>query len=308
MDISLKSMLNGAMAIPYSNELIDTLERACQSYISEDVLMRVDELIVAFVKGDITSQFKDYIRSAMNEEGFHEVPTNDVFVRLAQYIVVATISDDEDELRKSICASKLMNYMLVVKAMKRPVPNIKSLLGIYDYHLSHYLEDVDKLQEDENSTLRSYVPEAEFPFEVSEDDGQTLRLVFKEAELYRIERLLTSEEVQIINNPFVRVYVGLCKMFENMPYYFYNLDLNRIVGLLIRLEEEKKRKKLSNIIDDILLSKYVFEGKYSKTSVVLRMVNNREYIIDGDLMLPVKEFAIYLYFEILTEKIINTLN
>lgn len=301
-------MLNGAMAIPYSNELIDTLERACQSYISEDVLMRVDELIVAFVKGDIPSQFKDYIRSAMNEEGFHEVPTNDVFVRLAQYIVVATISDDEDELRKSICASKLMNYMLVVKAMKRPVPNIKSLLGIYDYHLSHYLEDVDKLQEDENSTLRSDVPEAEFPFEVSEDDGQTLRLVFKEAELYRIERLLTSEEVQIINNPFVRVYVGLCKMFENMPYYFYNLDLNRIVGLLIRLEEEKKRKKLSNIIDDILLSEYVFEGKYSKTSVVLRMVNDREYIIDGDLMLPVKEFAIYLYFEILTEKIINTLN
>ena len=301
-------MLNGAMAIPYSNELIDTLERACQSYISEDVLMRVDELIVAFVKGDIPFQFKDYIRSAMNEEGFHEVPTNDGFVRLAQYIVVATIYDDEDELRKSICASKLMNYMLVVKAMKRPVPNIKSLLGIYDYHLSHYLEDVDKLQEDENSTLRSDVPEAEFPFEVSEDDGQTLRLVFKEAELYRIERLLTSEEVQIINNPFVRVYVGLCKMFENMPYYFYNLDLNRIVGLLIRLEEEKKRKKLSNIIDDILLSEYVFEGKYSKTSVVLRMVNDREYITDGDLMLPVKEFAIYLYFEILTEKIINTLN
>lgn len=301
-------MLNGAMAIPYSNELIDTLERACKSYMSEDVLIRIDELVVSFVKGNIPSQFKVHIRSAMNEEGFHEVPTNDVFVRLAQYVVVATISDDEDELRKSICASKLMNYMLVVKAMKRSVPNIKSLLSTYNYHLSHYLEDVDKLQEDENSTLRSDVPKAEFPFEVSENEEQTLRLVFKEAELYRIERLLTSKEIQIINNPFVRVYVGLCKMFENMPYYFYNLDLNRIVGLLIRFEEEKKRKKLSNIIDDILLSEYVFEGEYSETSVVLRMVNDREYEIDGDLMLPVKEFAIYLYFEILTEKIINTLN
>lgn len=301
-------MLNGAMAIPYSNELINTLERACKSYMSEDVLIRIDELVVSFVKGNIPSQFKAHIRSAMNEEGFNEVPTNDVFVRLAQYVVVATISDDEDELRKSICASKLMNYMLVVKAMKRSVPNIKSLLSTYNYHLSHYLEDVDKLQEDENSTLRSDVPKAEFPFEVSENDEQTLRLVFKEAELYRIERLLTSKEIQIINNPFVRVYVGLCKMFENMPYYFYNLDLNRIVGLLIRFEEEKKRKKLSNIIDDILLSEYVFEGEYSETSVVLRMVNDREYEIDGDLMLPVKEFAIYLYFEILTEKIINTLN
>ena len=301
-------MLNGAMAIPYSNELIDTLERACKSYMSEDVLIRIDELVVSIVKGNIPSQFKAHIRSAMNEEGFHEVPTNDVFVRLAQYVVVATISDDEDELRKSICASKLMNYMLVVKAMKRSVPNIKSLLSTYNYHLSHYLEDVDKLQEDENSTLRSDVPKAEFPFEVSENDEQTLRLVFKEAELYRIERLLTSKEIQIINNPFVRVYVGLCKMFENMPYYFYNLDLNRIVGLLIRFEEEKKRKKLSNIIDDILLSEYVFEGEYSETSVVLKMVNDREYEIDGDLMLPVKEFAIYLYFEILTEKIINTLN
>lgn len=301
-------MLNGAMAIPYSNKLIGTLERACQSYMSEDVLIRVDELVVAFVKGNIPTQFKDHIRSAMNEQEFNEFPTNDVFVRLAQYVVVSTIFDDKDELRKSICASKLMNYMLVVKAMKRPLPNIKYLLGTYDYHLSHYLENVDKLHENENSTLRSDIPKVEFPYEVSEDNGQTLRIVFKEAELYRIERLLTSEEVQVINNPFVRVYMGLCKMFENMPYYFYNLDLNRIIGLLVRLEEEKKRKKLSNIIDDILQSEYVFEGEYSETSVVLRMVNDREYVIDGDLMLPIKEFAIYLYFEILTEKIINTLN
>ena len=46
-------MLNGAMAIPYSNELIDTLERACKSYMSEDVLIRIDELVVSFVKGNI---------------------------------------------------------------------------------------------------------------------------------------------------------------------------------------------------------------------------------------------------------------
>ena len=93
-----------------------------------------------------------------------------------------------------------------------------------------------------------------------------------------------------------------------MPYYFYNLDLNRIVRLLIRCDEEKKKKKLSNIIDEILHSEYIYDGECSATSVILRMVNDRKYVIDGDLILPIKEFAVYIYFEILTEKIINKLN
>ena len=263
---------------------------------------------MTFVKGNISVSFKEHIRSAMREHDFNEVPTNEVFVRLAQYVVLITILENEDELYQAICASKLMNYMLVAKALKRPVANMKHLLSAYGYHLSVYLRTVDKLQENKQSTLRTEVPDAEFPFEISQEDAQTLRLVFKESELYRIERLLVSEEIQSIENPFERVYVGLCKMFDSLSYYYYDLDLGRIIGLLIGSEEEKKRKKLCNIIDDIVQSGHGVDGAYGETSVILGMIDGRLERVVGDIMLSIKEFAVYIYYEILTEKIISIQN
>lgn len=152
------------------------------------------------------------------------------------------------------------------------------------------------------------MPDAEFPLEVSEEDAQTLRLVFKESELYRIERLLMSEDIQKIENPFERVYVGLRKMFDGLPYYYYDLDLSRIIGLLIGSMDGKKRKKLSNIVNDIVQSGYVVDDAYCETSVILGMIDGKEEGVVGDIMLSIKEFAVYLYYEILTEKIISIQN
>lgn len=306
MSISLKPMLEGATAIPYSDELIDILEGATLSYKSEEEFARVDKLVVGFVTGNIPSCFKSYINLAIKKQGFNEVPTDDVFVRLAQYVVLNAILDNEDELNQAICASKLMNYMLVAKALKRSIPNTSCMLKAYDYHLSRYLKNIDKLPENILSDLRSEVPEAKFPLEISKENEVALRLVFKEAELYRIERLLTSNEIQNIENPFAKVYVGLSKMFDSLSYYFYNLDLNRIIELLIENKDEKKRMKLTKIIDEIFQTGYGFDNLYSETSVILWMISGERFGLIGDVMLSIKEFAIYLYYELLTENIIAT--
>ena len=199
-----------------------------------------------------------------------------------------------------------MNYMLVAKALKRSIPNTSCLLKAYDYHLSRYLKNIDKLPENLLSDLRTEVPKAKFPLEISKENEVALRLVFKEAELYRIERLLTSNEIQNIENPFAKVYVGLSKMFDSLSYYFYNLDLNRIIGLLIENKDEKKRMKLTKIIGEIFQTGYGFDNSYSETSVILWMISGERFGLIGDVMLSIKEFAIYLYYELLTEKIIAT--
>ena len=132
--------------------------------------------------------------------------------------------------------------------------------------------------------------------------------MFKEAELFRIERLLTSDTIQNIENPYVRVYMGLYNMFNNLTYYFYNLDLNRIIELLLNDKDDKKRKKLSNIIDDIVQYGCKYNFDCCETSIILFMVKGKNEKPIGDLILPIKEFVVYLYYELLTEKIIATLN
>lgn len=307
-NLSLMQMLEGATVIPYSEELINSLMEACQSYKIEDEFARVEELIVAFVTGRIPKQFKSHIHSAMIEQSYDEVLTDDVLVRLAQYVVLDTIINNEDELKQTICASKLMNYMLTLKALKRSLPNKDIVLKAYNFHLSKYLENVDCLRDDESTGLRSLIPKTQSPLIITPNDWETLRLVFKEAELYRIERLLTVDKIQNIENPFVRVYVGLSEMFDHLPYCFYNLDWSRILTLLISNKEDKKRKKLSNIINEILFAGCKYNNVCSESSVILWMISGKENKLVEDLMLPIKEFAIYLYYELLTEKIIDTLS
>ncbi|OUN76205.1 hypothetical protein B5G09_11130 [Alistipes sp. An54] len=307
MNIDLNQILDGATAIPYSDTLISTLDTACHTYKIENELERVDELVVGFVTGIIPNEFKKHIEEAMREQEFHEIPTNDVLVRLAQYIVIETILENEDELNKAICASKLMNYMLVTKALKRPIPNADSLLEVYEYHISEYLKDVDTVPEDIQTDIRTTIPAEDFPLEISEEDADALRLILKEAELYRIEHWLTSDEIQDIESPFVKVYIGLSKMFDHLAYCFYNIDLKKVIRLLLN-NTKKTRKKLSNIIEELVQSKCEFNANCSETSVILSMIKGKNQVDSGNVMLTIEEFAVYLYYELLTEKIIAIRN
>ena len=307
MNIDLNQILDGATAIPYSDTLISTLDTACHTYKIENELERVDELVVGFVTGIIPNGFKKHIEEAMREQEFHEIPTNDVLVRLAQYIVLETILENEDELNKAICASKLMNYILVTKALKRPIPNADRLLKVYEYHISEYLKDVDTVPEDIQTDIRTTIPAEDFPLEISKEDADALRLIFKEAELYRIEHWLTSDEIQNIESPFVKVYIGLSKMFDHLAYCFYNIDLKKVIRLLLN-NTKKARKKLSNIIEELVQSKCEFNANCSETSVILSMIKGKNQVDSGNVILNIEEFAVYLYYELLTEKIIAIRN
>lgn len=306
-NIDLNQILDGATAIPYSDTLITTLDTACHTYKIDNEFERVDELVVGFVTGIIPNELIKHIEEAMREQEFHEIPTNDVLVRLAQYIVLETILENEDELNKAICASKLMNYMLVTKALKRPIPNVDTLLKVYKYHISEYLKDVDTVPENIQTDIRATIPEENFPLEISEEDADALRLIFKEAELYRIEHWLTSDEIQNIESPFVKVYIGLSKMFDHLAYCFYNIDLKKVIRLLLN-NTRKARKKLSNIIEELVQSKCEFNANCSETSVILSMIKGENQVDSGNVMLTIEEFAVYLYYELLTEKIIAIRN
>ena len=57
-----------------------------------------------------------------------------------------------------------------------------------------------------------------------------------------------------------------------------------------------------------MLSGCVFKHDCSDTSVILLMTKGINQKFTNDLMLSIKEFIIYLYYELLTEKIIATRN
>ena len=308
MSVSLKQMLEGASAIPYNDELLAIIDESCMEYKDTNTTFQlIDELVVSFVTHCIPTTFKKHILNSMEDNGFEEVPTDEVFLRLAQYIVLDLIMNNEDSQDQAICASKLMSYMVVAKALKYPIPNTRFIVEAYSYHISNYLKNLDRIGVEFRTDIRSEIPDADFPLEISEEEANDIHIAFKESELYRIEQLLSSSQIQSIENPFVRVYQGLSKMFENLSYCFYNLNLLRIIELLTgNNKDEKKRKKFSNIKNDLEQSGCRYKYNCSATSILLRTTKGELLSDMDDLYLSIKEFAVYLYFELLIEKIIST--
>ena len=96
-------------------------------------------------------------------------------------------------------------------------------------------------------------------------------------------------------------------MFDHLAYCFYNIDLKKVIRLLLN-NTKKARKKLSNIIEELVQSKCEFNTNCSETSVILSMIKGKNQVDSGNVMLTIEEFAVYLYYELLTEKIIAIRN
>ena len=93
-----------------------------------------------------------------------------------------------------------------------------------------------------------------------------------------------------------------------MDYLFYNVDVIDMINSLLTTEEQSKRKKLDSIISKI--SEKVNEELeyYTSSSIMIRLIDGDKSLFMKGLRnqsFSIKEFAIYLYFELLLERIIQ---
>lgn len=312
MSYSLKKMLAGTTAIPYNDKLIQTLSAACDSYNKADCLKTVSELTRAFISGIIPQCFRKYIQNAIEGNVPVIVVPNEALVCLAQYAVLSRIQGEEDELKQSVYATMLMNYMLVQRNQFDKIPNKEEVLSVYKYHISHYIVSHDKIKIGMASDLRASVPHNENVMsELTTDNLEEIRAVYKESAFYMLEKRLESEEIRSIENPFARIYCGLTDMLDSIPYLYYNIRIDNVFSKICNEKELKSRKKLSSILSDIRNHTNDYEFN-DDTSVLLCAVGEKgpdcaawTNVLSQQFNL--KEFSIYLYFEILIDKIIDTL-
>lgn len=312
MSYSLKKMLSGTTAIPYNDELIQTLSVACDSYNEADDIEAVSELTRAFISGIIPHCFREYIQNAIEGSIPAIVVPNEALVCMAQYAVLSRIQGEDDKLKQSVYATMLMNYMLVARNQFDKIPNKEEILSVYKYHISQYIASHDKTKIGLASDLRASVPYNENVIpELTTGNIEEIQAVYKESALYLLEKRLEAEEIRSIENPFVRMYCGLKDMMDSIPYLYYNININNVFSKICNEKELKSRKKLSSILSDIRnhINSYEFNDD---TSVLLCAVGEKgpdcaawTNVLSQQFNL--KEFSIYLYFEILIDKIIDTL-
>lgn len=227
--------------------------------------------------------------------------------------------EEEDERISSIMATIFMNYILSVKTRLKSIPCGDLIHEIYNKHISKYIRKNDRVCDIEDFDLIKGIAEAEdavkYITETAEEKtnemqvNDLLKELAKSAAYYKYDRALRDSFSEEIQDPFVKVFFAVCNLMKHTEYCYYSyLFFPKIMGLLDKTEQNK-RKTISKIMESLRPNADRFVNKsLSGSSLILRLLHG-DKIPSRDVLnatqISVKEFCVYLYYELLIENILN---
>lgn len=318
----IKKFLEGSVVIPYSDDLLSVIDKACHSYISEeeeDKYADIEKMAECFLWGIGAEDFQSVLNDSVNKENTINTLPKVVIQRLAAYECYIMIMEEDDERISSIMATIFMNYLLSEKTCLKCIPCGDMIHEIYNKHLSKYIAKNDKSCDKGDLELIKGIAEAEdavkYITETAEEETEEMPVKYmlkelaKAATYYEYDRALWDSFSEEIHDPFVKVFFAVCNLMKYTAYSYYDYPFfTKIMGLLDKTELNK-RKTISKIIDGLGLhaKKYVDEP-LSGSSLILRLLHDDDIPskkVLCDTQISVKEFCVYLYYELLIENILN---
>ena len=123
-DNLLKILLEGAVAIPYSDDTLKLLDESCRVYNKDDSLKVIDELAPAFITGENPRGFALFLSNRLQESNIDFRLPEIVIRRLALYTCLVNIDEcAADDVTKYILATMFMNFMFLAKGRFDSIPH-----------------------------------------------------------------------------------------------------------------------------------------------------------------------------------------
>lgn len=313
----LKDILQGTLIVPYDDSMIEDLVLVCQEYASKDNLSNEDfeDLVYALLINKQSSSLCQILEKNYKDKTSDEIKLPKCTWRaLTVFILFIAIrnSESSDET-KAIYSAILMNYIILRKGSFNTIP-FKNYLGQLYGHFDNYWATCGEINESEESgLLNSILANPDFLEDegISEDHQVELQNIANDAAKFRINKLMQSPELMGIKNPFIRAYHGLMIFFEKLTWLYLNYTIKDLLTILLP-QQNYKTKKLKDILHDIRsMESYTEPGFLSNSSILLRLLNedpelNDILILDEEF--SPKEFCVYLYYELILEKMLNDYN
>lgn len=306
MDNLLNNILSQCGLIaPLDEGLVKIMEQACDNYlINANNDDSMDDLAVNYVLRKCSPDMKAEIKKYFKESFGYDLSIPEcVWHALDFYVIYRAIVEEKTEFNKALYSCILQNSVILCKGNWQKLKFQSYLLELYG-QMRKYLNEIDlgKKEMPWDWLNSIYGKEEDFTFEDS--DIEMMRVVGGKAWKYE---LLSYSQNMKEDDPFVMVFRYMEFMNNHCPTYNLNGDIKVLVDNF-PFGSMTDKKTLRGILTLLFDSDYNYgNAPMYKSSLILNMLYEKK-LLEGeylDVDFTPKEFFVYLYFELLAEKIME---
>lgn len=260
--------------------------------------------VKCYCKGDYSIKIRTFVEKMAHDNEFRTSGfPNCVWNALTFYVIYISIGNNDDDEQKAILSCSLQNQLLFYKGHWDSLNFQDYLVKLY-YDFSDYLDEYEQGYGDvDKDFVAEIFDETITSSDVDDETLTKLKVMGKYTWLYKLEHFRDNIEFSGERNAYLKVLYFLNYCYKEIPSIYIYVSLKKMLELSGVLKSVAI-KSLRGIISDILaLEKDFFDTPLSKSSIILKMINE-SYIYDAAFLeekLSPAEFFVYLYYEVLLE-------
>lgn len=310
----LKKMSQDVLVMPFSDEIATALHEFCMTQTEDIDYSKMSELIMSMLSRtdemDLYHKVFDYLTDKEIGLGFD---LKVIVPILTEYIILLSIEEEEDSESQAVYSLMLKNALLGVVKGNAKVANVEGVAkcyGIYkdflsddkSYEIGNGNDLIEKVLDNEEETI-SFDEEGEI---------DKLKSLIFDASCYRYQKL--KEELEGDGDTDVqKVFNLVATLVSQTPWIYVEDDIsNSLDELFGKLEIQEQSFSLREIVEELQAnSDDDANNEYNPTSLILCLINKNNVglgLMDDNVKITLKEFAIYLYYEMLTEYFLDNIN
>lgn len=307
---TLKMMSQDVLVIPFSEEDAETLDRFCEKQVEEITQKRFESLVLGFLTRENEEELEEAFENFCKDEDYGDGLSRAAIIPvLSEYIVLKTIENVESNEDSALYSLLLKNALILAVKGNGFVAYPKAVADAFDIYSNYIADEKTFAKEDGGNEVTRIVLDSEddtLAATINNAESEVVKSIVYDAAAYRYKKIV--DEISIDpDNLTEELYNVAEHLVENAPWVYIDKKpaetIKTILGNVSNTEVS-----LGEVIEKLKCEDD--EGEYLPTSILLRLLSgdDKDIELSSETRFTAAEMAVYLYYELLAEKLSKEIN
>lgn len=307
---TLRMMSQDVLVIPFSEEDAETLDRFCEKQVEEITQKRFESLVLGFLTRENEEELEEAFENFCKDEDYGDGLSRAAIIPvLSEYIVLKTIENVESNEDSALYSLLLKNALILAVKGNGFVAYPKAVADAFDIYSNYIADEKTFAKEDGGNEVTRIVLDSEddtLAATINNAESEVVKSIVYDAAAYRYKKIV--DEISIDpDNLTEELYNVAEHLVENAPWVYIDKKpaetIKTILGNVSNTEVS-----LGEVIEKLKCKDD--EGEYLPTSILLRLLSgdDKDIELSSETRFTAAEMAVYLYYELLAEKLSKEIN